>query len=312
MAEREDLQRTVALAKEGLLAPPAARARVRARLGEGALGSKSDPGAGAAAASVSASGAARPAWRSLGWMLAGVSVGLCAGYWLGYQRVGASLAERGATIDSAHASATSGLATPSHDANGSATLHEGARAPAEHAEQAAAPTAASAAPAATGDVSHGAGASPPGHDAPRADGVPAALETVPQRSASARGAARAAPRSTADGEGRDRFAAEVALLGRAERAIRGGEAALALALLEQLDREFPSSALRVERAAARVLARCEASRSGSAAERAAAQSAARELLSRGSSVYAGRVRELCGLADESVNVASEEAPRRGH
>jgi hypothetical protein len=70
--------------------------------------------------------------------------------------------------------------------------------------------------------------------------------------------------------------------------------------------------LRVERAVARVLARCEASRSGSAAERAAGQSAARELLSQGSSVYAGRVRELCGLAAESANAASEEAPRRGH
>jgi hypothetical protein len=308
VAEREDLLHAVALAKEGLLASPAARARVRARLGEATLGSKSDPSAGAAAASASASGAVRPAWRALGWMLAGVSVGLCAGYWLGYQRVGAALAERDATLDSLHASATSGLATPSHDANASVTSPEGSRAAAEGA---AAPTAASTAPAAIGDVSHGAGASQPGRVARRAEGVPPALETLHQRSASA-GGSRTAPRPAPDGESRDRFAAEVALLGRAERAIRGGEAALALALLEQLDREFPSSPLRVERAAARVLARCEASRSGSAAERAAAQSAARELLSQGSSVYAGRVRELCGLADESVNVASEEAPRRGH
>jgi hypothetical protein len=306
MAEREDLRSTVALAKEGLLAPPAARARIRARLGEAALGSATDPSAGAAAASASASGAVRPAWRSLGWMLAGVSVGLCAGYWLGYQRVGASLAERGATLDSVHASASSGLETPSHDA--SATPPAGSRAPADGA---AAPSAAGAAPAAMGDVSHGDGASQPGRLAPRADGVPPALETLHQRSASA-GGARAVPRPATDRESRDRFAAEVALLGRAERAIRGGEAALALVLLEQLEREFPSSALRVERAAARVLARCEASRSGSTAERAAAQSAARELLSQGSSVYAGRVRELCGLADESLNATSEEALRRGH
>lgn len=308
MAEREDLRRTLALAKEGLLAPPAARARVRARLGEGGLGSGIDPIAGAAAASASASGAVRAAWRSLGWMLAGVSVGLCSGYWLGYQRVGASLAERGATLDAVHASATSGLETPSSAANGSAASPAGFRAPADGA---AAPTAASAAPAATGDVSHRAGASPSSGDAPRAVGVPPAPQTVHQRSTSAEGA-RATPRPAPDGESRDRFAAEVALLARVERAIRGGEAALALALLEQLDREFPSSPLRVERAAARVLARCEASHSGSAAERAAGQSAARELLSQGSSVYAGRVRELCGLAGESVNAASEEAPGRGH
>jgi hypothetical protein len=292
VAEREDLRRTLALAKEGLLAPPAARARVRARLGESGLGSGSAPIAGAAAASASASGAVRAARRSLGWLLAGVSVGLCAGYWLGYQRVGAPLAERGATLD----------------ANGSAASLAGFRAPAEGAS---APTAASAAPVATGDVTHRAGASQPSGDAPRADGVPPALDTVHPRSTSA-GGAKATLRPTPDGESRDRFAAEVALLGRAERAIRGGEAALALALLEQLEREFPRSPLRVERAVARVLARCEASRSGSAAERAAARSAARELLSQGSSVYAGRVRELCGLADESVNAASEEAPRRGH
>src|SRR5687768_4129934 len=144
MAEREDLRSTVALAKEGLLAPPAARARVRERLGEAALGSKSDPGAGAAAASASAWGAVRPTWRSFGWLLTGVSVGLCAGYWLGYRRVGASLAERGAMLDSVHASATRGLETRSHDANGSATSPAASRAPADGA---AAPTAASAAPA---------------------------------------------------------------------------------------------------------------------------------------------------------------------
>jgi hypothetical protein len=132
-----------------------------------------------------------------------------------------------------------------------------------------------------------------------------------RRSASA-GAARATPRPAPERENRDRFAAEVALLGRAERAIRAGEAALALALLDQLDREFSSPALGVERTAARALARCEASRSGSAAERAAARSAARELLTQGSSLYADRVRKLCGLVDESLNAATEEAPRRGH
>jgi hypothetical protein len=324
VAEREGLQRTLALAKDGLRAPSSARERVRARLGESGPGPGTDPSAGAArtspdASQAGASGGAqlgravRAPWRSLGWMLAGVSIGLCAGYWLGYQRMGAPLAELAATLESAHSSAVSGglpTHSPTHplEANSSTTSPAGSR-PA--AQDAAAQTADRAAPAAIGDASHGAGASQPGGGAPLANGIPTTPDAVLPRSVSA-GAARATPRRAPERESLDRFAAEVALLGRAERAIRAGEAALALALLDQLDREFSSSALGVERATARALARCDASRTGSAAERAVAQSAARELLTQGSSLYADRVRKLCGLVDDGENVAIEEAPRRGH
>jgi hypothetical protein len=171
VAERDDLQRTLALAKDGLRAPSSARARVRARLGENGRGSGSDANADALSTSPDASEAGvsggaqlgravRAPWRSLGWMLAGVSVGLCAGYWLGYHRMGAPLAELAATLQSAHSSAMSGN-LPAHppDADERATSPAGSRAP---AEDAAARTAASAAPAVIEEDSHSAGTPPPG------------------------------------------------------------------------------------------------------------------------------------------------------
>jgi hypothetical protein len=122
-----------------------------------------------------------------------------------------------------------------------------------------------------------------------------------------------APRVVRSGRDDDRLAAEVALLSRAERAIRSREAPLALALLEELDREFPSSALREERAAARVLARCLANSEGADAREA--QASARRFISQGTpSVYAERIRQVCSLAVEATKAPerSEEPRAAGH
>jgi len=69
---------------------------------------------------------------------------------------------------------------------------------------------------------------------------------------------RAAPRATAA----DGFAEELALLRRAERATRSGDALLARSLIAELDARFPKTALRQERAALLVLVACARASAG--------------------------------------------------
>jgi hypothetical protein len=90
----------------------------------------------------------------------------------------------------------------------------------------------------------------------------------------------------------DAFERELALLQRAERAIRNEDPALALSLLGELEREYPRAALAEERKAARVMANCQAN------EPTAALAAERFLREAPSSVYSDRVRALCRLEGE--------------
>jgi len=79
---------------------------------------------------------------------------------------------------------------------------------------------------------------------------------------------------------------EVALLKRAEHAIRSGDALLSLGLLRELARRFPNGKLLAERNAAFVMANClQLEPAGEAYLRQATNS-----------VYHERVRQLCGLA----------------
>jgi hypothetical protein len=80
---------------------------------------------------------------------------------------------------------------------------------------------------------------------------------------------------------------ELALLQRAERAVRVGNAALALALTAELEAQHPRSRLLEERRAIELLAHCAAGATD------AAPRATRFLREHPKSVYAGRVRELC-------------------
>lgn len=80
---------------------------------------------------------------------------------------------------------------------------------------------------------------------------------------------------------------ELALLQRAERAVRADNAALALALIGELEARYPHSTLLEERSAIELLAHCRAGASDADAR------AARFLRQHPSSLYAGRVRELC-------------------
>ena len=80
---------------------------------------------------------------------------------------------------------------------------------------------------------------------------------------------------------------ELALLARAERAVRADNSALALVLIDELEARFPSSALLEERRAIELLAHCVAGASD------ARQRAERFLRQHPRSVYAERIGALC-------------------
>lgn len=85
---------------------------------------------------------------------------------------------------------------------------------------------------------------------------------------------------------------ELALLRRAERAVRGDDSALALALIGELEEHYPRSSLLEERRAVELLAYCVA---GASDARARAQRFLRE---HPRSVYAGRIAEKCADAGD--------------
>lgn len=86
---------------------------------------------------------------------------------------------------------------------------------------------------------------------------------------------------------RDDFAAELALLQRAERAIRSGEGVLARSFLRELEARFPHTMWRQERQALSLLAGCLLAEPDAAGR-------AREFLARHSdSVYVDRIQALC-------------------
>jgi hypothetical protein len=80
---------------------------------------------------------------------------------------------------------------------------------------------------------------------------------------------------------------ELALLRRAERALRTDNAALALALIGELEEHYPSSSLLEERRAIELMAYCSAGATDAAAR------AQRFLREYPQSAYAGRIRDLC-------------------
>jgi hypothetical protein len=102
-------------------------------------------------------------------------------------------------------------------------------------------------------------------------------------------AARSSRMQAPEAPGDERFGEELALLQRAERAIRMGNGALARSFIADLEARFPRTALRQERAAVLVLAAC-------AAHEPDATSAARTFVARHpNSVYIDRIRDACAL-----------------
>jgi len=99
---------------------------------------------------------------------------------------------------------------------------------------------------------------------------------------------------------------ELALLRRAERAVRAGNAALALALIDEIEASYPRSTLVEERSAIELLAHC---RAGAIDARARAD---RFLRQHPQSLYAGRARELCsGAGGEHAAAGALTKPAKG-
>lgn len=110
----------------------------------------------------------------------------------------------------------------------------------------------------------------------------------------ARTARAGAPKAGAEATQSSSMAAEVALLARAQRALRSGEAAEALALARRHALSFPEGELHQERDGVAALARCMLE--ASEPERASARMQARAFLEEApSSPLAARVRKQCGL-----------------
>jgi hypothetical protein len=111
----------------------------------------------------------------------------------------------------------------------------------------------------------------------------------PAKSSSTRAHGRERSGGASRATAADGFADELALLRRAERATRSGDALLARSLIAELDARFPKTALRQERAALLVLVAC-------ATHEPAAQAGAREFMQRHEqSVHLDRIRSACQL-----------------
>jgi hypothetical protein len=278
MAELDELDQSLALAQAGLAAPPGVKERVRAKLAAATMppevtppvGAGSRPSQGAGMPS-SALGAARHGVPTWG-ALALTGLGFVAGYWF---------APRPTATPDAQARQTTAVPTKP------VSIESPAPSESPHAESLP-------------------GNSRVGEEAAPSVEAAAARGELADGAQKARAKARAARRS-ATPEG---LARELALLRRAERAIRAGNAELAVALLDQLDREHPKSQFLQEREAARLLADCERSPQGAlggAARSAASERARLYLGSHPASVYSERIQNLCGLDASAARTRAKDA-----
>jgi len=263
MADSARVDRTLAIARTHFRAPSAARERVRGELA--ARGCFESAPAGKVAAPLLPTPRAAGVGKPTAALLAGLT--FVAGYWLGGQRTSdlAPAAPSGSSVNEVSALspaprvAADDMATETEAIAGPARLREPAPAPAD-------------APAGSSVDARGTR-----HVEP--------IEPQPRRHPPRKGSTKV-PRAQQRGEG---LGDELALLQRAERAIRSGQPELALSFLDDLERRHPETQLGEERAAARLMARCARAEPGAMPEARAF------LQARRASVYSDRLRALCGL-----------------
>ncbi|MEO8183726.1 MAG: hypothetical protein ABI895_33265 [Deltaproteobacteria bacterium] len=294
MPERDDLERDLARAWRALPAPEAMKARVRARLAasQGPPEGPATPAPGASrkanAKGLLASGRKLVAYRP---HLATVTLlmvsSFAAGFWL--RREPSPATAVGSTRD-----ASSTVEVSSAADHGARSVRN-------------AGSDAELRPLATPNV-----ALSPSHVA----SPQATRQRSVRHARAAAGLKESAWQARTLRRGDDNLAGEVALLQRAEHAIRAGDAELALALLTELDREFPAASLPEERAAARVLAQCTRARTSAGPSEASRARAGAEsfLADDPASVYATRIRSSCsfGVALSETSGRSEERDEPGH
>ncbi|MEO8182458.1 MAG: hypothetical protein ABI895_26780 [Deltaproteobacteria bacterium] len=253
MTESAAVERTLAAARAAFVAPGAARARLRAGLqASGAFGATTALPPAPSPGAIGRVGVAPWTVSVL------VALGFAAGYWLGHAPAPGSVASP----------------TPAAAALSPAALSAAALAPPERALAPVPVVETPVAPTSNPRVARS------------SDETRPSAERAHAPRPRSRAGLRSAPSSPANG-----FAQELALLQRAERALRAGEAALSLSLVGELERRYPASTLSEERAAVRILAECSADLPG------ARTRAERFLGARLASVYTDRVRRVCELGE---------------
>jgi hypothetical protein len=135
-----------------------------------------------------------------------------------------------------------------------------------------------------------------------------ALLAEPSSASPPRPKPSAPPRSRADSDGPHRSsidgAAELALLERAERAVRAKHPALALALIEELEQRHPRSPLQEERRSIELMAHCQAEGPG----RDTAQRLESFVRRYPESAYSARIAAECGTVSSQVPLTNSDAP----
>jgi hypothetical protein len=300
MTERDNLERTLALARAELAPSSDDDARIRRGLG---LRAPADGGM--------VRGPLRP-WQALRASgLSGVLVGVLlvgasgsVGHWLGRTapRDGLDTMSSSALVHRDTAAAAVAGATPEP---------RGAAAPLPLPLPLAPIASATVAPQPNSTAPNASGPSPSTaaqaiEEAPR-PALRASEGSVPARAKRSRASRSLAAQQPAK---REAVAAdpagELVLLRRVEKSLRANDPALALALLDELDERFPRTALGEERLAARVIAHCAV---GDGGARLRAESFLRE---RPGSVYAERVQTACTVsAGASMPAPREGSGRRG-
>jgi hypothetical protein len=267
MADADAVERTLAAARAAMVAPTAARERLRAGLRASGAYDAATPSAGAA---VLRKGVAK---STAGMLLA---LGLAAGYWLGRQH----------TSDAVPEPTPLALVGPAQAPGGAAP-------PVERTQRGTDPAQSLV--------------------TPRSIANPASDLSTPAMPAAPEGTGHTRPRtrrlanaSAATSASADRLAEELALLQRAERALRVGETELVLSFVRELERRYPHSTLTEERTAIRIMAECMG---GAADSRRQAELFLRD---RRASLYTDRVRRVCELSP-SVQLPEADGSRSpGH
>jgi hypothetical protein len=302
----EAVDRSLAIARSALTAPPGAKARVRANLTARAA-AETDPGTASRTSKASTPGSASiPTLGSKSAVTSGtvgsklttvalIGVSFVAGYWLGVFR----------STDPVGTGTSSAVAA--NPTNTTEAAKAAAMRPADTAHLApdTQPPVTASEVAAVRSLS----SSALPYRARTSDASTDGRSRVAREASNAPKRARPDPAigSRASAPAVDPMSEELALLRRADRAIRAGEAPLALSFINELDHRYPITTLLEERTAARVLAECALSELG------ARRRAELFLSEHRGSVYGDRVRRSCEVElSTGAPRAADGSPRRGH
>ncbi|HTV20152.1 MAG TPA: hypothetical protein VMG12_15820 [Polyangiaceae bacterium] len=300
MSDASDLPQRVQLARE--LLAPSREQRERVRAG---LAARADFRAPGKAPSAQPAKAVR--WLGLAKGSALIGVGFALGYWFAETPA----PEQALTRAEVRAAASGDVAGQAGAPSAGTTPEAAASASLDASASGASASGASAAGAPASGALATSGANDSTSSGAASNGAASSGAASASPSKPAVGVRRAHARAHSHADAADTTRAsreELALLQRAERAIRAGDGALAHSFIDELEARFPKTIWREERAAVLVLAACTQGEPG-ASERARSF-----LARRSSSMYHDRITSLCRLADSAPldTGALDGSPSGGH